>query len=66
MLLGIIEKSENSTVIQVLRCILIDFNGTSVVMNAIMVPMYVDRKFRERKNQVELTSKLNDPGLGQY
>ena len=64
MLLGIIGKSENSSIIEVLRCVLIDSNGTSVVVNVLIVPMYMDRKFWERKNQVELTLKLNDPGLG--
>ena len=32
-------------------------------MNVIMVPMYMDRKSQERKNQVKLTLKLNDPGI---
>ena len=60
MLLGIIEKSENSRVIEVLRCILYEFDGDSVVVNAMMVPMYMDRKSQERKNWVWTSWKLND------
>ena len=40
-----------------------EFDGTCAVVNAMMFPMYMDRKDLERKNEVETTFKLNDPGI---
>ena len=60
MLFNIIGKSENSRVIEQVCCIQSDFDGTSVVVIAILMGMHLDRKSQERNVWLWKSSKLND------